>query len=247
MAQTPGVQVLVKGLTILKRIASSVTPPTLTEIAIDLAMSPSTVYRMLQTLETEGWITRLEGRRYVLGPSSYLLLRGTKGEPPEMQLARQLIREAAEYAGEVASISVLSLPHIIFIAREEGSQPSVVQVQSHVGTLAPAERVASGVALLACVLQVEPQKVPLTLLQGPAGKRIRDAQRVGYAICLGAWSPEVNSVGVALVNAAEHPVCGVEVAAPRERFPVEKAHELGQWMLGRCRELSLGRAKTSLN
>ena len=52
------VKSVIKGLKILEFIADSASPPTLVQITKALGMNRTTVYHLIQTLESEGYVTK---------------------------------------------------------------------------------------------------------------------------------------------------------------------------------------------
>ena len=64
----PYVKSVIKGLKILEFIADSTSPPTLVQITKALGMNRTTVYHLIQTLESEGYVTKeRQSNAYLLG------------------------------------------------------------------------------------------------------------------------------------------------------------------------------------
>ena len=64
----PLVKSVIKGLKILEFIADSALPPTPVQITKALGMNRTTVYHLIQTLESEGYVTKeQQTNAYLLG------------------------------------------------------------------------------------------------------------------------------------------------------------------------------------
>lgn len=137
-----------KGLDILELLAGRETPLAMPEIARELGRSKAEIYRMLVALEARGYIERgANDERYqVTGRLFELGMRA----PPVRNLhdaALPVMHELADQTRQSCHLSVLSVDHIVVVARVES--PASVGFSVRVGYRVPLLDSTSGRVLCA--------------------------------------------------------------------------------------------------
>jgi len=108
VAETPSVQSLDRGLTILKAVARSGEPVRIGQLRELLGINRSSVFRLANTLRRRGFLSTPNGRNeYVIGPSIWRLFQNhdwstliTFSRPHLKQLAAQTGETAVSHSGK---------------------------------------------------------------------------------------------------------------------------------------------------
>jgi IclR family pca regulon transcriptional regulator len=139
---------LVRGLSLLALFTRKKPAQTLAELAAGLSLSRSAVYRLIYTLEKEGFLSqdgsarqyRLTSRILTLG-FEYLNARGI------LDVAQPILRSLSDNTGAAAYIVELDGSHAVYLARSVPATGLVSNLQ--VGARLPAHATASGRVLIA--------------------------------------------------------------------------------------------------
>jgi IclR family pca regulon transcriptional regulator len=164
------VESLAKGLRILALFSERRPQMRLTEIVAALAIPMPTAFRLVATLEGEGFLERLPDG--AVRPSAAVLtlgfaaLRGLD----LVQSSALILRELAESTKQTVNLGVLAHDQVVYVARLQ-SDTSLVTANITVGSTLPAFCTSMGKVLLAFA---------------PAGDL---ATRIGAASFAGAWGP----------------------------------------------------------
>ena len=227
-----------KGLTILEALAATDAPQglTLTELARQLGMHRTTLFRFLATLRARGYVDRDPVTdRYRLGLQVVTLAGQLLNRLDIRVLARDALQALCDRTQELVHLAVLDHGEVVTIERIEGKQP--LGLQTGIGARRPAYCTASGKAILAYLEEAElapilaaglPRLTPRTLTTIDAMQRELEATRQrGYAI-----DDEERIEGVRCVAAPvfgyDGQIAAVSIAAPALRMPDRRLHELGE-------------------
>ncbi|MFJ9961568.1 IclR family transcriptional regulator [Streptomyces avermitilis] len=123
-------------------------PARLTELADELDIPRSSMYALLQTLVTRGWVrTDVTGSLYGIG--IHALLTGTSylDSDPRVRVVRPYLDEASEALGETIHLGRLDGTDVAYLATRESHE--YLRTISRVGRRLPAHVGALGKALLA--------------------------------------------------------------------------------------------------
>lgn len=154
----PRIKSVIKGLRILEFIASSASPPTPVQIARALGINRTTVYHFIQTLESEGYVTKDEQTNaYLLGlkilPLVGKVLDGNKLRIESLPYLQGLNRKLEERV----NLGILYDSEVLFLAGIE--KPSLPMMYSHFGKKAPAHCCSIGKIILAYLPENEVERV----------------------------------------------------------------------------------------
>jgi len=161
------VKSVIKGLKILEFIADSASPPTLVQITKALGMNRTTVYHLIQTLESAGYVTKeRQSNAYLLGlkilPLGGKALDSNKLRIESLPYLQRLNRKLEERV----NLGILYDSQVLFLAGIE--KPSLPLMYSHFGKKAPAHCCSIGKIILAHLPEQEAERVinqkPLTRL-----------------------------------------------------------------------------------
>jgi DNA-binding IclR family transcriptional regulator len=120
-----------------------------TELARRLNLHKNNVFRILATLEQQGYVEQVgENEAYRLGVRCLELGRAYGASRSVLSLARPLLEDLVRRSGESAHLGELRELEVIHLAGEQGDQ--IVQTSLRVGRALPAHCTALGKVLLAC-------------------------------------------------------------------------------------------------
>lgn len=227
--ETPSVQSLGRGLTILEAVAESAEPVPLKQLAGRLGMDRSSVFRLANTLRQHRFLAHPEGRKeYILGPSVWRLSR-KYGRNVLIGLCREHLRALGSHTGETAHLAVRDGAKALFIDCHVATG-QVLTVSGQTGELVPLYATAHGKALL---VDLAVQELAATLGSGPlhpyTRRTITDlselarvcarTSRSGYATDDGEFVEGLRCVAAPIRDQDGIVVASIGISAPQGRFP----------------------------
>lgn len=228
-AQVPAAE---NTLRILSHLAGRPAPVAASAIARELELPRSTVYHLLTTLASHGFVLHFrEEQRWGLGTSAFELSGGYARQQPLARLGRPLVAALSDRLGESAHLAVISGGDVLYIVEERAPRrPALV---TDVGVRLPAHLTASGRAMLAALPREQvralfPSAAAFPDRTGLGPRRpseLRELLRLvrsrGYATEDGEVAAGLRSVGAVVKDHAGWPIAAVAVtwagADPDER------------------------------
>jgi IclR family acetate operon transcriptional repressor len=227
--ETPSIQSLGRGLTILEAVAESTEPVPLKQLTGLLGIDRSSVFRLANTLRQRRFLANPDGRKdYILGPSVWRLSR-KYGRNVLITFCRDHLRTLCSNTGETAHLAVRDGAQALFIdCRVATGQ--VLTVSGQAGELVPLHATAHGKALLADVDASELDG----LLGGPTlqGYTRRTATSVaelakmcskirlrGFASDDGEFIEGLRCVAAPIRDQDGMIIASIGISAPLSRFP----------------------------
>jgi IclR family transcriptional regulator, KDG regulon repressor len=139
---------LSRGVEILRLLAGADGPLGVTEVAERLSVDPSTAYRLLATLESNGLVQQeADSKKYSLGYGVLEIASALLRRLSVVEAADQFLRSIAALTHESTHVAVLDGSRAVFVGRQSGS--GILRVETTVGSSEPAYCTAVGKALLA--------------------------------------------------------------------------------------------------
>jgi len=214
------VPALEKGLDVLELLAAVSVPQSLAELAARLARSSSELFRMLNCLESRGYIQRDRASgRYSLTLKLYSLAHTHSVEEKLLSAARQPMQDLTERVRESCHLSVLDRGMLLVLAQQVS--PERVRVSIEVGGQFDPVETASGRLLLAhlgedgreTVLRASPGGVRMGGRAGATWSRgLAEIRRRGYASAEGETIEGVRDLSVLVGNPAVGIVAALAVS-----------------------------------
>src|SRR5258707_6608903 len=156
--QTPSIQSLDRGLTILEGVAKSSGPVSLGELTKLLDIDRSSVFRLAGTLKRRGFLAYPAGRKdYVLGPSLWRLAHKYDWGNMLIKVSHEELKLLASETQETAQLAIREGKHALFIDSAAANQ--VISVSGRIGELTPLHCTAHGKALMADLTLAELEAV----------------------------------------------------------------------------------------
>ncbi len=232
------VQSLARALAILNRLAAADEGTTLTEVAQQVGLSPSTAHRLLTTLEGERYVHfDAERRLWSVGVQAFVAGSGFLKTRSLAAAARPHMRALMEDGGETVNLAVEDRGEAVYLAQVECRQMMRAfarpggRVPLHCSSVGKALLSAMGDADLARVLHRHglPRLTVKTITATPALREsLRAARARGYAVDDEEHAVGLRCIAAVVFNEAADPVAGMSLSGPMARIPDERIPVLGE-------------------
>jgi DNA-binding IclR family transcriptional regulator len=236
-------QTLAKGISILELFSSRITEIGIREIGRKLEINPTTVYRLVTTLENSGYLDQNPiTKRYSLGPNLVPLGSLYLKHNPLPQMATQVFESYAEKFEYNFYLGTLRETKVVYLAALDGRGPIKIVVE--LGGTTTLHTTALGKVLFAFqdddfiqsyLETTNLDKFTSRSLTTPEDiwNEINDIRKQNYAKNDGEHYEEVGALGIPIFNQTGEVKFGISIAYPRQfilekRFHVDKLINLLQ-------------------
>jgi DNA-binding IclR family transcriptional regulator len=236
-----------KALSILECFSDRATELSLKQLSEKTGLYKSRILRLCGTLMAHGFLIRMEGSHYRLGPKLMMLGKIYERSNSLVLIARPILRELASITGESAKLFVIQGTKRVCLVREKGTNPLSYHVEE--GDSFELYAGAGGKALLAYSSREFRDKVlaekvlkrltPATIVErSRLEEEFAAIRERGYALSQGEIFSEVAGMAAPVFN-HEGSVCGsVTIAGPTQRFTEDRRQGLLDSLLDAARKLS---------
>lgn len=236
---------LLKGLAVLEALLTHGGEAGISEISRTIGIDKATVYRLVNTLCTAGYVSRIEasGRYRLTGRMARL--SGQVTARSLMEVALPVMRALAKATNETAYIAVPNGAEAVFLDKIEGDQ--AIRVHTPNGTRIPLYCGSAAKALLAFAPQdiavlVFARLVPMTphTIIRPAAlkKELAAIRSAGYAIGEQEWRTGVSGVGAPVRDTTGAVVAALAISGPSERLARIRLMKLAPIVVTAAQQLS---------
>jgi DNA-binding IclR family transcriptional regulator len=184
----------------------------LTDLAQQVNLAPSTTSRLLKVLERYGYVRRGADRLYRLGPQVVRLGLVALRDMSLYEVARPHLRILAEETGESVQVGVLTGTDVLYI--DHVASQRLVQVTPWAGRTVPVDGTAIGSAI-----------------QGHVGSD-------GYIATRHTVDPEVSSAAAPLFDQSGVIVGAMNVIGPTYRISDKQLTQIGLLVADHARQIS---------
>ncbi|PTX64636.1 IclR family transcriptional regulator [Melghirimyces profundicolus] len=203
----------------------------ISDMARRLKLSKSTVHRLVQTLEEEGFLEKNKRtQRYHLGWNLLQLSGVVINHMGMFREAIPLIENLAQKWGEAVHIGILEGAEFVYLHKAEGPDPA--ELLSHIGKRNPASCTSGGKILLAHL----PEKYLAPILEqglpgcGPRSitdpkdfrRHLKEIRETGYVISVDELHPGAVSIATPIRDYTGEMVAALSMAGPTDRIPEAK-------------------------
>jgi IclR family KDG regulon transcriptional repressor len=223
----PPVEAVRRALRILRCFSVDRPELGISDIARELGMHKSTVHRLLNTLELEGFIHRVDGSRYAL---SWTLFELGSAVPAWQGIRSSVLRSLealADATGETAHLSVLEGGQVLYVEKVESANQ--LRMPSAVGRLVPVHCTALGKVLLAGLGDDEAtrlvRKLPLSrftpnTITDPATVmgEVREVRETGFAVDREEIEEGLMCIAAPVVDETDFTCAAISIAGPASRI-----------------------------
>ena len=211
------IRVLQKALDVLEAIKREGSGVGLADLSRSVSMPKPTVYRILATLESRGYLDRDQGGGYRMSDKLFSLQQRTSPVQALVRIAPPIMEELADECRETVNLGTLDGGEVVVIATVES--PQSVRMTSKVGNRRCVHTTAIGKAILSTLpdaavdrliaIKGMPQLTPSSLTdRKDLLAELRRIRRQGYAIdnqenelegrCVGTIIEGIGDTGFAL-------------------------------------------------
>lgn len=206
------------------------------ELAVELDVHKSTIFRLLGALESRGLVDQTEDRgKYRLGFGLVRLAGAVSGRMDVTSQARPVATRLSNEIGETVNVAVLNEHFAVNVDQALG--PASVSALNWVGRQTPLHATSSGKVLLAHAPAAQRERLikangqPRFTAQTitDAGALERELERVaeqGYATTVGEYEDGLNALAVPVRDARGAVVAALSASGPSYRFTAERMEEL---------------------
>jgi DNA-binding IclR family transcriptional regulator len=223
-------------------------PVGLSAIATGLELPKSTVYRHLQTLEGEGYVTDDEGN-YALSLRFLDLGERARGRHSEYRLAAEKVGELADRTAERAQFMIEEHGRAVYVHQQMGA--NAVRADTYPGKRVPIHTSAAGLAILSHYPRrridaivdrhgleaMTPRSItdPETLHD-----RLQRTRERGYSINDQGVIEGLRAIGAPVIGSENTIIGGLSISGPINRVEGQRLdEELPSLLLGATNELEL--------
>ncbi|MCP5365932.1 MAG: helix-turn-helix domain-containing protein [Hyphomicrobiales bacterium] len=231
------VQSLARALSILNTLAENGAGMTLTGIVSALGLAPSTVHRLLTTLQNERYVRfDRDSGLWQVGVQAFVIGNGFLQSRDLVSIARPYMRKLMGKSGETANLAVVEGGEVIYLAQVESQE--MMRALAKPGARVPLHCSAVGKVLLAELGETEvtrviknrglPRLTEKTIVDAAHLRRELDRVREqGYAL-----DDEEHAIGLRCAAAPvfdeyNEPLAAVSLSGPMVRITDRRLPELG--------------------
>ena len=236
-----------RAIELLRALGRNPGGATVSELAVQLGMPKSSVYRLLVTLRRSDWVAfDPDSELYRLGVGLLEVSAGVLDRLDLREIARPHLLAMVRECDESVHLGLPNDTNVIYALKFESTQS--IRMVSEVGRLAPLYCTGLGKALLAWMPEGEREallerielrrftKTTLTDL-GALREDLAEARARGFAIDEGEHEDFVRCVAAPLIG-PQGLVGSMSIAAPAFRISDARVAELGLLVSSHCTEIS---------
>ena len=244
----PVLSSVAKALTLLDAFSAEKPELTLSELAKRAGAHKSSAFRLLATLEAQGFVEKdPASHAYRLGWKLVELAGRLLARYELRELAAPLMEELAERSGEIVHLSVLDRGEIVYLDKRGRSQP--LTVSTTIGGRSPAHASAMGKALLSGLSDQDAERLlgsrrlqrftPTTITdRRRLTRELEEIRRQGYALDDEETFPGIRCVAAPLQDGEGRVLAAISVTAPTQRMGVRRQAEIRKWVTDTAARIS---------
>lgn len=236
--ETPSIQSLDRGLTILETVAKSPVPVSLDDLAELLQIDRSSAFRLANTLKRRGFLAYPSNRKdYILGPAIWSLSREYDWGSTLADMSREHLKRLANTLSETAHLAVREGKHALFI--DHASSNQVLSVAGQTGELVPLYCTAHGKALLCDYTKADLEKLlgpgplssytPRTITSiAKLASSCAHYKAQGFATDDSEYLEGLRCLAAPIRDIEDMIVGSIGISAPLARFPEERRNAVAK-------------------
>lgn len=222
----------------LETLAAMEQPASLLAIAAAVGLSKAGAYRVLRTLQDEGYVDHAGRQGYRIGSRSLALASLVGPRPALLQRARPVLFRLAAMAQATATMHLRSGEHrVLVLGTEQVTEPQKKRV--HIGERAPLTSGCSGRVILAHLPVDEADAVvaqhTFTNSRAKLERELDIIRADGYALSFSENHLSLNGIGAALLDLdTGYPLGSIAIAGPDDRLSEGTLRTLARPLIAAC-------------
>jgi IclR family KDG regulon transcriptional repressor len=225
---------LSKGLSILENLAGSASGKGVTELSIELGLTKSNTFRLLQTLTTLGYTKHLEDKTYGATLKTWQIGRASVENLNLREIAASELAYLSQETGETVYLAVRENLSVVYIDKIESQKP--IRSWNTVGGMAPLHCVGTGKAILAADYNTLRDQVAMSLTQHTErtittlealDADVAETRKRGFAYDTGEFRERILSFGGAITLPSGEAVGALGISLPDVNLTDNGVEKLG--------------------
>ncbi len=247
-SETSNVKSLGRALGLLDILGENGRERSLQEITRVSRLPPSTVHRLLASLQRRGFVAQNKiTSNYTLGENLILLGRKAEKQRDVRNLARPFLEKLAHATSETVNLTTLMGSSVVQL--DHVDSPNILKVTWDAGQQFPVYASASGKVFLAHLPKDEREKILKSIRLHPFTRRtivhakksrseLELVRKRGYAIDDAEREEGVRCIAAPIFNARGRVIAAVSVSGPSLRLSLAKLEALAESVLETASEIS---------
>ncbi|WP_020405624.1 IclR family transcriptional regulator [Hahella ganghwensis] len=249
-AQTGGgqVQSLVRGLTVLERLAESSVALNLTEVAERVRLPTSTTHRLLNTLLQLGYVSQDHERgEWSVGVKAFSVGNAYLKSRDYVSAARPFMRELVLESGETCNLAIMQEGGPVFVAQIECDE--MMRMVAKLGSHAPLHASGVGKSMLAGESEAEIRRLlgadelqeftPKTITTvGSMWEELDRIRQQGFAVDNEEQSMGLRCIAANIYNEYSEVVAAISISGPVQRITEGRITELGELVCNKAESIT---------
>lgn len=222
----------------LETLAAMEQPASLLAIAAAVGLSKAGAYRVLRTLQDEGYVDHAGRQGYRIGSRSIALASLVGPRPALLQRARPVLSRLAAMAQATATMHLRSGEHrVLVLGAEQIDKFQAKRV--HIGERAPLISGCGGRVILAHLPVEEAGAVVAEYTSGNSRTKLEQELEIiradGYALSFSENHRSFHGIGAALLDLdTGYPLGSIAIAGPDEQLPEGALRTLARPLIAAC-------------
>ncbi|WP_305987690.1 IclR family transcriptional regulator [Roseibium sp. MMSF_3544] len=237
-----------KALDVLDKVAAVGRPVRFTELLSDSVHPKATLYRLLQTLVSQGMLAYDENQQtYSLGIRLVRLAHAAWRQSSIAPIARPFVRTLAEAVGETVHLAQLDGGQVLYVDKRNAINP--IDMYSQAGKIGPGYCTGVGKALLAFLEPADLDEAikkqsfyrytPSTLASEDALRAdLEDIRKEGVAFDREEHEPGIVCIAAPVLSSKGRPIGALSVTTSTSRKTLEKLSEVRPVLLKTASEIA---------
>lgn len=225
-----------KALSVLDQVASFERPVRFSELLETSAYPKATLYRLLQTLTSQGLVSfDPEWGTYALGVRLVRLAHQAWRQSSLAPIARPYVEELSRSLGETVHLAQLDGGHVLYVDKRNSAQP--VEMYSQAGKVGPVYCTGVGKAMLAWMPEAEQMRIisqqsfhrftDKTLTDAAALKAaLINIQARGFSFDDEEHEPGIICIAVPILSQSGRVMGGLSVTSTTSRHSLQSLQKL---------------------
>ncbi len=222
----------------LESIADTGTGVLLTDLAEQLSLPASTAHRLLNTLESQGYVRREPAQElWFIGTTGFKIGNAFLASRDFVRQAKPFMQELVDELGETSNLSILQNNHAVIIAQQQCNE--MMRMMVPLGSSSPLHASGVGKAILAALPEIERQHqieqlelskiTPWTIIsKDRLSEALVNCARDGWALDDQEHAVGLRCVAACLYDERGYPLAAISVSGPLARIDDERAQQLGE-------------------
>jgi DNA-binding IclR family transcriptional regulator len=223
---------ILRACKILKCFSGDKTHFKISDLAYQLRLDRSTIYRILLSLERAGFVEKNEeAGTYSIGLAAFEIGNAYLMQTDLIQVSKPVMADLASKAQETVHLAVLSDIEIVYVDKVDS--PRTLGVMSKLGQRGPLHCTSLGKTLLAFQPEDEQTRIIQKIRMTPFTSRtitskqklleeLRMVKRQGYALDRREIEEDVECIGAPILNYLGNVIAALSISGPQKKIGTPK-------------------------